>query len=270
MTDLGEIGSKGGKPHEKHNVETPFLMVAFHGHSDGSFQPSSHDDFGIPGPKPLRENLVWFFYTFRINRSTRGGVILPLYWMVVIRERELKEVGITREKWLVSLIVSLILGGLLFWQYYRSFEISAATIPTFLVVAYTLWEVVFVCGWLQLRFEEAFGIIPGIILAGFCFSIYHLGYGWYDLPGLVGLFGAGLFLAIVFRFTRNILILWPFLWPVGCLRGFKMGGFSPDWSEAVFSAVFLVLLLISIFIFDRMQKRRAVLKENAPDLPNSK
>jgi membrane protease YdiL (CAAX protease family) len=198
------------------------------------------------------------------------GVILPLYWMVVIRERELKEVGITREKWLVSLIVSLILGGLLFWQYYRSFGINATTIPTFLVIAYTLWEVVFVCGWLQLRFEEAFGIIPGIILAGFCFSIYHLGYGWYDLPGLVGLFGAGLFLTIVFRFTRNILILWPFLWPVGCLRGFKMGGFSPDWSEAVFSAVFLVLLLISIFIFYRIQKRRAVLKENAPNLPNSK
>jgi len=215
---------------------------------------------------------TWFGSSilFGLIGALGGGVILPLYWMVVIRERELKEVGITREKWLVSLIVSLILGGLLFWQYYRSFEISAATIPTFLVVAYTLWEVVFVCGWLQLRFEEAFGIIPGIILAGFCFSIYHLGYGWYDLPGLVGLFGAGLFLAIVFRFTRNILILWPFLWPVGCLRGFKMGGFSPDWSEAVFSAVFLVLLLISIFIFDRMQKRRAVLKENAPDLPNSK
>jgi membrane protease YdiL (CAAX protease family) len=197
------------------------------------------------------------------------GVILPLYWMVVIRERELKEVGITGRNWLVSLLISLVLGGLLFWQYYSSFGISAPTIPALFVVAYTLWEVIFVCGWLQLRFEEAFGIIPGVILAGLCFSLYHLGYGWYDLPGLVGLFGAGVFMAIAFRFTRNILILWPFLWPVGCLQGFKMGGFSPDWSGAVFSGVELVLLLISIFIFYRIQKRRAILKKNNPTSPDS-
>ncbi len=56
--------------------------------------------------------------------------------------------------------------------------------------------------------------------------------------------------------VRKILILWPFLWSVGCLRGFKMGGFSPDWGDAGFLAALLILILISIYIFYRIEKTR--------------
>lgn len=82
--------------------------------------------------------------------------------------------------------------GLAFFTYYQRFGITAAIIPALIVGIYALWEVVFVYGWLQLRFEEAFGIVPAGILAGLCFSLYHLAYGWYDLSGLVGLFIFGL------------------------------------------------------------------------------
>ena len=193
---------------------------------------------------------------FAVIGSFGVCVILPLYWMVVVRKKGLDSLGITGRHWLVSLLVGVFLAGFSLWGYYRSFGISMAVIPALILGVYALWEVIFVYGWLQLRFEEAFGLIPAVILAGLCFSLYHLGYGWYDFPGLLHLFMAGLFMAIVFRFTRNILILWPFLWPVACLRGFKMGGFSPHWSTAGFSAVLLALILISIFIFYRIQLRR--------------
>ena len=189
-------------------------------------------------------------------------VVLPLYWMVVVRKKGLDTLGITRRHWLVSLLVGMFLAGFTLWGYYRSFGISTAVIPALIVGVYALWEVVFVYGWLQLRFEEAFGIIPAAILAGLCFSLYHIGYGWYDLFGLVVLFIFGLIFAIIFRFTKNILILWPFLWPVACLRGFKMGGFLVDWGDAGFSAVLLILMLISIFIFYRIEKIRVLLKKN--------
>lgn len=194
-------------------------------------------------------------------------VVLPFHWMVVVRKKGLDTLGITRRHWLVSLIVGVFLAGFSLWGYYRSFGISMAVIPALIVGIYALWEVVFVYGWLQLRFEEAFGIIPAAILAGLCFSLYHLGYGLYDFFGLVVLFIFGLIFAIVFRFTKNILILWPFLWPVACLRGFKMGGVSSDWGDAGFSAVLLVLILISIFIFYRIEKPRLVLKKNDPTSP---
>jgi CHASE3 domain sensor protein len=41
-----------------------------------------------------------------------------------------------------------------------------------------------------------------------------------------------------------------------------MGGVSPDWGDAGFSAVLLVLMLISIVIFYRIEKTRLFLKNN--------
>ena len=45
-------------------------------------------------------------------------VILPLYWMVVVKRERIDELGITKRHWLVSLIVSLLLGGFFFFTYY--------------------------------------------------------------------------------------------------------------------------------------------------------
>lgn len=199
---------------------------------------------------------TWLSFLIFVLIGTVGVcVILPLYWMVVRRKKGLDTLGITTKHWLASLLVGMLLAGFSLWGHYHSFGISAAIIPGLIVGVYALWEIVFVCGWLQLRFEEAFGIIPGIILAALCGSLYHIGYGYLDLSILVGMFIAGVFTAVIFRFTRNILILWPFFMPVASLRGFKMGGFSPDWTMAGCGAVSLVLMLISIFLFYRIQNR---------------
>ena len=56
-----------------------------------------------------------------------------------------------------------------------------------------MWEPFFVYGWLQLRFERAFGVIPGIALAAVCFGAYHI--GTFPLSGVVTLLGLGVFLA---------------------------------------------------------------------------
>jgi len=86
-------------------------------------------------------------------------------------------------------------------------------IPAGILGLYSLWEVIFVFGWLQLRFEEAFGIIPAVVLAGISFCLYHAGYGWFARAHLMSLFVIGIMMAMVFRMTKNLLILWPFLWP---------------------------------------------------------
>jgi hypothetical protein len=205
---------------------------------------------------------TWLSFLIFVLIGTVGVcVIFPLYWMVVRRKKGLDTLGITTKHWLVSLLVGVFLAGFSLWGYHLSFRISAAIIPGLIVGVYALWEIVFVCGWLQLRFEEAFGIIPGIILAPLCGSLYHIGYGWLDFSILAGMFIAGVFGAVIFRFTKNILILWPFFMPVASLRGFKMGGFSPDWTMAGCGVVSLVLMLISIVLFYRIQNRRVSSKK---------
>ena len=200
---------------------------------------------------------TWLSFIIFVLIGTVGVcVIFPLYWMVARRKKSLDTLGITTKHWLASLLVNVFLAGFSLWGYHRSFGISAAIIPSLIVGVYALWEIVFVCGWLQLRFEEAFGIIPGIILAALCVSLYHIGYGWIDLSILAGMLIVGVFMAAIFRFTKNILILWPFFMPVASLRGFKMGGFSPDWTMAGYGIVSLVLMLISIFLFYRIQNRK--------------
>ncbi|MCL0049041.1 CPBP family intramembrane metalloprotease, partial [Dehalococcoidia bacterium] len=47
------------------------------------------------------------------------------------------------------------------------------------LVMSTLFEEVFFRGFLQTRFEKAFGIFPAIVLSGLTFSLYHLGYPAY-------------------------------------------------------------------------------------------
>jgi len=205
---------------------------------------------------------TWLSFLIFVLIGTVGVcVIFPLYWMVVRRKKGLDTLGITTKHWLASLLVGVFLAAFSLWGYHHSFGISAAIIPSLIVGIYALWEIVFICGWLQLRFEEAFGIIPSIILSALCVSLYHIGYGWLDLSILVGMFIASVFFTVIFRFTKNILILWPFFGPIASLRGFKMGGFSPDWTMAGYSAVSLVLMLISIFLFYRIQNRRVSSKK---------
>jgi hypothetical protein len=85
-----------------------------------------------------------------------------------------------------------------------------------MAMAVGFFEAVFFRGWLQLRFEHAFGIIPGVVFSALCYSLYHVGYGmlWDEL---LFLFGLGMVFATVFRLTKNVAVLWPFYTPVGGL-----------------------------------------------------
>jgi membrane protease YdiL (CAAX protease family) len=88
--------------------------------------------------------------------------------------------------------------------------------------AVILWEPFFVFSWLQLRYDRAFGILPGVVLTGLSFAAYHI--GTYPPAGLVTLLISGLFFAAIFRPTSNLLIVWPLAWCAGSSIGTLMGG----------------------------------------------
>jgi hypothetical protein len=67
-----------------------------------------------------------------------------------------------------------------------------------------------------MRFEKAFGLVPGLILAALCYSLYHVGYGMTG-EEMLFLFGLGLTFGAFFRLIKNVFVLWPFYTPVGSI-----------------------------------------------------
>ena len=85
-----------------------------------------------------------------------------------------------------------------------------------LALAIGFFEAIFWRGWVLLRLEECFGIIPAIVLGSILYALYHIGYGM-PASEMVFLFFIGVMYAVAFRLTRNIFILWPVFQPMGQL-----------------------------------------------------
>jgi len=166
---------------------------------------------------------VWggmaYFILYAVVGATLFGVGIPLYWMVVVRKRPLFDLGITTRNWLLSVVLQLAFAAL---QYIGT--LAKSRFPPFdqllpllaLAIAIGFFEAVFWRGWVLLRLEEAFGIVPGIVLGSVLYAAYHIGYG---MPSgeMFFLFFIGLMFSIVFRLTKTILILWPVFQPMGQL-----------------------------------------------------
>jgi hypothetical protein len=156
------------------------------------------------------------------------GVALPLLFTVLVRRRALTDLGLTVDRLLPSLILSLLLG----WDTYRNTLATLDVVWTreavpLIVMALVvgLFEAVFFRGWLQLRLEEAFGLVPSLILGALCYSLYHVGYGMTG-DEMLFLFGLGLVFAVFFRMTKNVAVLWPLYTPIGGLYTYLSEGLT--------------------------------------------
>lgn len=166
---------------------------------------------------------VWggmgYFISYALVGATLFGIGIPLFWTVVIRHRPITDLGLTLKYWKVSLVVQIILTLLV--NVPRLFQLERLTFSQafpliWMALAIGFFEAVFWRGWVQLRLENSFGIIPSILLAAVLYAIYHIGYGM-PMSEMVFLFFIGLMFAIVFRATKSVLILWPFFQPGGQL-----------------------------------------------------
>lgn len=183
-------------------------------------------------------------------------VVLPVWWFCWHRKHPLYEVGITSRYWKESLLVSVIVGLPFVWLVLVQYGGGGVTalLPQFVFNAMTLWEPFFVFCWLELRFGKAFGIIPGIVLAGACFGAYHL--GTYPLAGAFGLALYGMVFAAIFRLTDSILTMWPLAWAGSSTKGTLAGGMVFTWPEVGFMAVILLVQLAFLLATVRLDRRR--------------
>lgn len=158
-----------------------------------------------------------YFIFYALVCATLCGVGIPVFWTVIVRKRPLSDLGITKKNLKLSLIIQLILGLALYvmklrYEQMPPFSYLAPLIA--LVLAVGFFEAVFWRGWIFSRLEDAFGLIPALVLGSALYAAYHIGYGM-SVNEMTFLFFIGLMFALVFRITKSVFILWPVFQPMG-------------------------------------------------------
>jgi membrane protease YdiL (CAAX protease family) len=198
------------------------------------------------------------FITFGPVTLAGLGVALPVLYTVLVRRRSLADIGLTTRHLLPSLLLGLLLG----WDTYRNtlatvnLSWTQEALPlVVMALAVGLFEAIFFRGWLQLRFEKAFGVVPGVVLGALCYSLYHVGYGmnWNEM---LFLFGLGMVFAAVFRLTKNVAVLWPFYTPIGGLYTNLTEGLTMPF-EASYGFLLTLGLMLAFIVTGILLQRKS-------------
>jgi membrane protease YdiL (CAAX protease family) len=205
-----------------------------------------------------------YFLLYAVLGATLFGVGIPLYWTTVVHRRPIAELGITT-RWLgISIALQLVFAGL----QYRG-TLAKTQLPSFteflplvaLALAIGFFEAVFWRGWVLLRLEESFGMIPAILLGSALYAVYHIGYGM-PVSEMAFLFFIGVMFAVVFRLTKNIFILWPVFQPMGQLITLIKDKLTLPLLASLGFIEVLILMLVLVWLAARYQKKQSK-SENA-------
>lgn len=209
----------------------------------------------IVGLEPLGG--MGYFLVYAVLGATLFGIGIPLYWMVGVRRRPLSDLGITRRNWVLSIVLQLVFATLLYFGTLRvtplpSFEVLLPLLALTLAIGF--FEAIFWRGWVLLRFEEAFGVIPAIVLGSAVYALYHIGYGM-GTNEIVFLFFIGILFAVSFRLTKNILILVPLFQPMGQLVTLINDGLTLPLGASMGFMMVLALMLTLVWLAARYHSR---------------
>ena len=181
-----------------------------------------------------------------------GVVFVSLY--VGKKEEGLKAIGFTGRKTVLSLVLDFVFAAGLLAMFLKDekpegiLEVKNLYAAAYILVA-GIFEMTFIYGYLRASFENAFGIIPAIILTSAFYSFHHAGFQ----PEFLHLFLVGLMYCAVYYITQNLLIIFPFFWGVGALWDVIVSSEAGDeiknLESFIIALVILALSAIWICIF---------------------
>lgn len=198
-----------------------------------------------------------YFALYGVVTATLCGVGIPLFWMIVVRGRPLSDLGITTRWLALSLAVQMVLAAL---QYMGTLaQVQRPSLEQLvplaaMALAIGFFEALFWRGWVLLRLEEAFGILPAILLSSLMYAVYHVGYGM-PLDEMVFLFFIGILFAVIFRLTKNVFILWPVFQPMGQLVTLVRDQLTLPLISTLGFVDILVVMLVLVWLAGRYYAR---------------
>lgn len=181
------------------------------------------------------------------------GVAGPVFY-TVSRGRQLSDLGLWLGNWKPAVGLGLVLASIQFAITLLGYALPEPVdwIPL-LVMSLTVgaFETVFFRGFVQTRLSASFGRAPGVATAAALYAAYHVGYGMSG-EGMIFLFGLGIVYAVAFDLTRNALVLWPLLTPLGSFfNNLSAGDIELPWAAILGFADVLGLMAVSIWLGHR-------------------
>jgi membrane protease YdiL (CAAX protease family) len=191
------------------------------------------------------------------------GAAIPWGYTVLAEREAPAALGLKRERWLPSLIISLVAAGLFTPMLFFEGDLDSvgwgnvAKAAFVLTGAGGLFELFLYYGFIHLRLEKAFGTIPAILLTSAIYVLWHVGT---QLPlepdplyAMWKLFWVGVMSQSLFSLTRNLLVIWPFFHAVGVMLDFAVNiGAVQDivgdfpWAVGVVVAIAAIVLGLAI------------------------
>lgn len=180
------------------------------------------------------------------------STVLPVVYVKKFEHGKLSDLGIHKNSLGLVLGVSIFFGlGSIFYYFQLGSAQNITTsesIRQLLWAMLALWEVLFVFGWVFIRFYRAFGPLLAILFTACTFTVYHIG----SLPieQLAGLFITGLVASIIFYFVKmNIFVLWPFAWGVAvAISSLQSGQTIASWGDVLLLFTALAIQVAIIWV----------------------
>jgi membrane protease YdiL (CAAX protease family) len=160
------------------------------------------------------------------------GAIIPWGYTILVEQSTPAALGIRRERWVLSLFLSLIVAALFIPMLVFEGDLGAigwakvAKASFVLTWAGGLFEAFLYYGFIHLRLERAFGAVPAILLTSAIYVLWHVGT---QLPleadplsAVWKLFWVGVMSQSLFSMTRNLLVIWPLFHTVGVMLDFAV------------------------------------------------
>jgi len=187
-------------------------------------------------------------------------IFFPLWYVGIKNKQPLSDIGITTKGWKNALLI-----GLIFVLFSVPWRIVGKDLllPRMDIIFFTgialvmssLFEEIFFRGFLQTRFEKSFGIVPAIVLSGLAFSLYHLGYADYrNIDLLITLFFVGMFFAVTFRVTNNVITSFVVNLPHAIVTFIEKGVFF-DGRVAVIASITTVVAVGLVVLVIKMSRK---------------
>jgi hypothetical protein len=204
------------------------------------------------------ERVAANFIVYGILGIALCGVMVPVVWNTLVMRRPLSALGITKKYLTASILAGLVLTVIQYFMTLKNIElpIYRELLPLItMAVAVGFYENVFYRGWVQLRMEEYFGILPAILLSAVLYSLYHIGYG---MPSgeMITLFIIGLTFSTIFRLTRNIFILYPLLTPSGALYTLITDGLIIPFEAMYGFASVIFFIIVGLAVITKWAKNK--------------
>lgn len=158
------------------------------------------------------KELIGHYFFYNIFYGFIISVCVPIYFFRKEDNGDLSLLGIKRLRpidyiIIIGFVVFSVSGQL---ANVKLVDINFGVLPLsiFPLIMTTFSEEFLFRGFLQIRFEKAFGFIPAILLSGLFFGIYHLGYpGFRTFQMMILLFFVGIMFALAFKLSKNNLIV---------------------------------------------------------------